>query len=108
MFDCRNLISNRVGSAIHKFEVTKLLFSLFRSSVFVSFLLLTRVLHGFYSGHWTSHLSVFGSSAEEGLLNIWDYEKVGRTGEYAELNSPPGLFFQHTGHRFESGCIWIT
>lgn len=79
MFDRRNLISNGVGSPIHKFEGHK-----------------AAVL----CVQWSpDKSSVFGSSAEDGLLNIWDYEKVGETGEYAEPNSPPGLFFQHTGHR---------
>ncbi|WOH11269.1 hypothetical protein DCAR_0830750 [Daucus carota subsp. sativus] len=44
--------------------------------------------------------SVFGSSAEDGSLNIWDYERIGKK----ELgtrspNCPPGLFFKHAGHR---------
>ncbi|CAN4084801.1 unnamed protein product [Withania somnifera] len=47
--------------------------------------------------------SVFGSSAEGGLLNIWDYDKVGETkdteAESDEDDSPPGLIFQHAGHR---------
>uniref|UniRef100_A0A803LD82 Uncharacterized protein n=1 Tax=Chenopodium quinoa TaxID=63459 RepID=A0A803LD82_CHEQI len=52
---------------------------------------------------WSPHnRSVFGSAAEDGLLNIWDYEKIGKmqtdsgnkTSEY-----PAGLFFRHAGHR---------
>ncbi|KAL2622467.1 hypothetical protein R1flu_002672 [Riccia fluitans] len=48
--------------------------------------------------------SVFGSSAEDGLLNIWDYSKVNKPEElgYSRTNGntpPPGLFFQHAGHR---------
>ncbi|KAE9588097.1 putative transcription factor WD40-like family [Lupinus albus] len=82
MFDRRNLNSGGVGSPVHKFE-----------------------------GHDAAVLcvqwcpdksSVFGSSAEDGLLNIWDIEKVGKAsssdGPNAQ-NSPPGLFFQHAGHR---------
>ncbi|XP_024395782.1 WD-40 repeat-containing protein MSI4 isoform X2 [Physcomitrium patens] len=47
--------------------------------------------------------SVFGSCAEDGLLNVWDYEKVGKALDTTNLKQPvkvpPGLFFQHTGHR---------
>ncbi|KAF6140366.1 hypothetical protein GIB67_005291 [Kingdonia uniflora] len=46
--------------------------------------------------------TVLGSSAEDGLLNVWDYEKVGKKKEHVGPrmpNSPPGLFFQHAGHR---------
>ncbi|XP_019436497.1 PREDICTED: WD-40 repeat-containing protein MSI4-like [Lupinus angustifolius] len=82
MFDRRNLNSGGVGSPVYKFK-----------------------------GHDAAVLcvqwcpdksSVFGSSAEDGLLNIWDTEKVGKAsssdGPNAQ-NSPPGLFFQHAGHR---------
>ncbi|GLJ49211.1 hypothetical protein SUGI_1038960 [Cryptomeria japonica] len=80
MFDRRNPISNGVGSPVHKFE-----------------------------GHTASVLcvqwcpdkaSVFGSAAEDGYLNVWDHEKVGKS--VGRRNSPPapsGLFFQHAGHR---------
>ncbi|KAH9318306.1 hypothetical protein KI387_020075, partial [Taxus chinensis] len=80
MFDRRNLISSGVGSPVHKFE-----------------------------GHTASVLcvqwcpdkaSVFGSAAEDGYLNVWDCEKVGKG--VARRNVPPapsGLFFQHAGHR---------
>ncbi|KAH9762959.1 WD-40 repeat-containing protein MSI4 [Citrus sinensis] len=81
MFDRRNLTSNGVGSPINKFE-----------------------------GHSAAVLcvqwspdksSVFGSSAEDGLLNIWDYEKVGKKVEQGPRTThyPAGLFFQHAGHR---------
>lgn len=47
--------------------------------------------------------SVFGSCAEDGLLNVWDIEKVGKVLDTSKLKQPikvpPGLFFQHTGHR---------
>ncbi|KAJ0090077.1 hypothetical protein Patl1_13473 [Pistacia atlantica] len=56
MFDRRNLTSNGVGSPIHKFEGH-------RAAVLCV--------------QWSpDKSSVFGSSAEDGLLNIWDYEKV--------------------------------
>ncbi|PIN25126.1 Nucleosome remodeling factor, subunit CAF1/NURF55/MSI1 [Handroanthus impetiginosus] len=81
MFDRRNLTSNGVGAPVHKFE-----------------------------GHTAAVLcvqwspdkrSVFGSSAEDGLLNIWDYEKVGQKEETGlkSPSTPAGLFFQHAGHR---------
>ncbi|XP_058753280.1 WD-40 repeat-containing protein MSI4-like isoform X2 [Vicia villosa] len=81
LFDRRSLTSNGVGSPIHKFEAHK-----------------AAVL----CVQWSpDKSSVFGSSAEDGLLNIWDYEKVGKKIERAgkTINSPPGLFFQHAGHR---------
>ncbi|MED6211073.1 WD-40 repeat-containing protein msi4 [Stylosanthes scabra] len=81
MFDRRNLSSNGVGTPIHKFECHK-----------------AAVL----CVQWSpDKASVFGSSAEDGLLNIWDYEKVGKKIERSgkSVNSPPGLFFQHAGHR---------
>ncbi|KAK1265218.1 WD-40 repeat-containing protein MSI4 [Acorus gramineus] len=46
--------------------------------------------------------SVFGSAAEDGFLNVWDHEKVGKKKDRIGNrmpNSPPGLFFQHAGHR---------
>ncbi|KHN32689.1 WD-40 repeat-containing protein MSI4 [Glycine soja] len=46
--------------------------------------------------------SVFGSTAEDGILNIWDHDKVGKTTDSASSkasNTPPGLFFRHAGHR---------
>uniref|UniRef100_A0A0C9RN33 TSA: Wollemia nobilis Ref_Wollemi_Transcript_9643_1854 transcribed RNA sequence n=1 Tax=Wollemia nobilis TaxID=56998 RepID=A0A0C9RN33_9CONI len=80
MFDRRNLVSGGVGSPVHKFE-----------------------------GHTNSVLcvqwcpdkaSVFGSAAEDGYLNVWDYEKVGKSVSKKNTPpSPPGLFFQHAGHR---------
>ncbi|XAR49944.1 hypothetical protein NMG60_11004130 [Bertholletia excelsa] len=82
MFDRRNLTSGGAGSPVHIFE-----------------------------GHNAAVLcvqwspdksSVFGSSAEDGILNIWDHEKIGKKQENAGTkapNSPPGLFFRHAGHR---------
>ncbi|XP_024017138.1 WD-40 repeat-containing protein MSI4 [Morus notabilis] len=79
IFDRRNLTSDGVGAPIHKFEGHK-----------------AAVL----CVQWSpDRSSVFGSSAEDGLLNIWDYEKVGKKAERANPSSPPGLFFQHAGHR---------
>ncbi|KAL8503063.1 hypothetical protein ACS0TY_021980 [Phlomoides rotata] len=82
MFDRRNLTSDGNGMPVHKFE-----------------------------GHSAAVLcvqwspdkcSVFGSSAEDGLLNIWDYEKVGQKEETGSKSpsTPEGLFFQHAGHRW--------
>ncbi|KAL0337289.1 UNVERIFIED_CONTAM: WD-40 repeat-containing protein MSI4 [Sesamum calycinum] len=81
MFDRRNLTSNGVGSPVHKFEGHK-----------------AAVL----CVQWSpDKRSVFGSSAEDGLLNIWDYEKVGQKEETGSKSpgTPAGLFFQHAGHR---------
>ncbi|KAF6148803.1 hypothetical protein GIB67_038136 [Kingdonia uniflora] len=82
MFDRRNLTSGGVGSPIYKFEGHK-----------------AAVL----CVQWSpDKATVFGSSAEDGLLNVWDYEKVGKKKEHVGPrmpNSPPGLFFQHAGHR---------
>ncbi|CAN7070410.1 unnamed protein product [Brassica oleracea var. botrytis] len=78
LFDCRNLTSNGVGSPIYKFEGHN-------ASVL--------------SVQWSpDKSSVFGSAAEDGLLNIWDYDKVGKKSARAP-KSPPGLLFQHAGHR---------
>ncbi|CAI9285074.1 unnamed protein product [Lactuca saligna] len=41
--------------------------------------------------------SIFGSSAEDGVLNIWDHNKVGeRSGPASKF--APGLLFRHSGH----------
>ncbi|OVA01307.1 WD40 repeat [Macleaya cordata] len=80
MFDRRNLTSGGVGAPIYKFEGHK-----------------AAVLC------WSpDKASVFGSAAEDGFLNVWDHEKVGKKKERVGTrmpNSPPGLFFQHAGHR---------
>lgn len=82
MFDRRKLNSRGVGSPVYKFE-----------------------------GHDAAVLcvqwcpdksSVFGSCAEDGILNIWDTDKVGKTSDSADptvSNTSPGLFFRHAGHR---------
>eukprot|EP00245_Coleochaete_scutata_P007087 TRINITY_DN2212_c0_g1_i2.p1 TRINITY_DN2212_c0_g1~~TRINITY_DN2212_c0_g1_i2.p1 ORF type:complete len:471 (-),score=112.94 TRINITY_DN2212_c0_g1_i2:338-1750(-) len=48
--------------------------------------------------------SVFGSSAEDGMLNSWNYNLVGKEMPKGKLvmegmDAPPELFFQHCGHR---------
>ncbi|KAI4324782.1 hypothetical protein MLD38_030238 [Melastoma candidum] len=82
MFDRRNLTSGGIGLPVHTF-----------------------------AGHDAAVLcvqwspdksSVFGSSAEDGILNIWDYDKIGKKEESVDpksVNAPPGLFFRHAGHR---------
>ncbi|XP_071723057.1 WD-40 repeat-containing protein MSI4-like [Rutidosis leptorrhynchoides] len=78
VFDRRNLTSDGGGSPVYKFEGHK-----------------APVL----CVQWSpDKASVFGSSAEDGLLNIWDYEKVGKPEDGASKASS-GLFFQHAGHR---------
>nr|KAJ0189352.1 hypothetical protein LSAT_V11C800425210 [Lactuca sativa] len=43
--------------------------------------------------------SIFGSSVEDGVLNIWDHNKVGeRSGPASKF--APGLLFRHSGHRW--------
>ncbi|CAA2935328.1 WD-40 repeat-containing MSI4-like [Olea europaea subsp. europaea] len=81
MFDRRHLTSDGVSSPVHKFEGHT-----------------APVLCVQWS---TEKCSVFGTSAEDGLLNIWDFEKVGQQKESGlkSSNAPPGLFFQHAGHR---------
>ncbi|CAI0387984.1 unnamed protein product [Linum tenue] len=79
MFDRRSLTSNGVGSHVHKFEGHK-----------------AAVL----CVQWCpDKASVFGSSAEDGLLNIWDYEQIGKETDAKAPGAPAGLFFQHAGHR---------
>ncbi|KAK2368789.1 WD-40 repeat-containing protein MSI4 [Trifolium repens] len=82
MFDRRKLNSQGVGSLVYKFE-----------------------------GHNAPVLcvqwcpdksSVFGSGAENGIINIWDNDKVGKMPGSADPTVPatsPGLFFRHAGHR---------
>ncbi|KAH0652048.1 hypothetical protein KY290_032707 [Solanum tuberosum] len=85
LFDRRNLTSDGVGSPVHMFE---------------------HHTAAVLCVQWCpDRSSVFGSCAEDGLLNIWDYEKVGAAkdsdieSDEDEEESPPGLFFQHAGHR---------
>ncbi|URE16882.1 WD-40 repeat-containing protein [Musa troglodytarum] len=76
MFDRRNLTSGGAGSSLHTFRHHKAAWSPDKSSV-------------------------FGSAGEDNLINIWDYEKVGASYEHfmRTPTAPPGLFFQHAGHR---------
>lgn len=85
MFDRRNLASNGVGTPVYKFEGHKA--AVLCVQVLVSMLLwsghpkllvvLKFLLILFIHFQWSpDKSSVFGSSAEDGLLNIWDYEKV--------------------------------
>ncbi|KAI9109577.1 hypothetical protein K1719_019631 [Acacia pycnantha] len=49
--------------------------------------------------------SVFGTSGDDGIINIWDYEKVERATPPLGLRrerAPPGLFFRHIGHRYKA------
>ncbi|XP_071729453.1 WD-40 repeat-containing protein MSI4-like [Rutidosis leptorrhynchoides] len=81
MFDRRNLTCDGVGSPVHKFEDHK-----------------APVL----CVQWCpDKSSVFGSSAEDGCVNIWDYEQVGNKIEpgIRSPNAASGLFFKHCGHR---------
>ncbi|MED6109213.1 WD-40 repeat-containing protein msi4 [Stylosanthes scabra] len=82
MFDRRKLSSEGVGSPVYKFEGHEA---------------------AILSVQWCpDKSSVFGSSAEDGYLNIWDHEKVGETsgsGGPKGANAPPGLLFRHAGHR---------
>ncbi|KAJ4771758.1 WD-40 repeat-containing protein MSI4 [Rhynchospora pubera] len=82
MFDRRNLTAGQVASPIHKFEG--------HTAPILSI-------------QWCpNRASVFASAAEDGILNIWDYDKVGnnkRTERAKARPAPPGLFFQHGGHR---------
>jgi histone-binding protein RBBP4 len=82
MFDRRNLTaSGGTGLPVHKFEDHK-----------------AAVL----CVQWSpDKSSVFGSAAEDGFLNIWDYEKVSKTleRETRSQSSPSGLIFKHAGHR---------
>ncbi|CAA3017454.1 WD-40 repeat-containing MSI4-like [Olea europaea subsp. europaea] len=79
MFDRRNLTNGGVGSPIH-------------------------ILEGHSAAvlcvQWSpDRSSVFGSAAEDGILNIWDYGKIGKLEGAGSSNSPHGLFFRHAGHR---------
>ncbi|AQK97801.1 WD-40 repeat-containing protein MSI4 [Zea mays] len=114
MWDRRNLGSGGAGSPIHKFEGHKaavlcvqacqdnifaVIFSLcgcgcFLCCFFIPLFFAIILSFGF---QWSpDRASVFGSSAEDGFLNVWDHEKVGKK---KNSNVPAGLFFQHAGHR---------
>ncbi|CAN8326514.1 unnamed protein product [Cochlearia groenlandica] len=78
LFDRRNLTSNGVGSPIYTFEGHKA---------------------AILCVQWSpDRSSVFGSSAEDGLLNVWDTDRVGKKLDHAP-DTPAGLLFKHAGHR---------
>lgn len=81
LYDRRKLVSGDVGSPLHIFEGHK-----------------AAVL----CVQWCpDRKSVFGSAAEDGFLNIWDHEMIGKEDPAGPRGKkgPPGLFFQHAGHR---------
>ncbi|KVI05888.1 WD40 repeat-containing protein [Cynara cardunculus var. scolymus] len=82
LFDRRNLTSNGVGSPVH-------IFTNHNAAVLCV--------------QWSpDKSSIFGSSAEDGVLNIWDHNKIGeRSGPASKF--APGLLFRHSGHRYK---IW--
>ncbi|XP_047339836.1 WD-40 repeat-containing protein MSI4-like [Impatiens glandulifera] len=82
MFDRRNLKSGGVGSPVHVFEGHDAVVLCVQWSPDKSF--------------------VFGSSAEDGILNLWDIEKIGKKQETSGSrysSYPQGLLFKHAGHR---------
>ncbi|KAL6539226.1 WD-40 repeat-containing protein msi4 [Orobanche gracilis] len=79
MYDRRNLSSGGAGSPVHIFEGHT-----------------AAVLCVQWS---TAKASVFGSSAEDGVLNIWDHGKIGKMASQGGNSSSEGLFFRHAGHR---------
>lgn len=88
LFDRRSLTSNGVGSPIHIFQHHKaavLCVQVLSWFVLFHLLLLMQFSRWFTDCHKLSRFilqwspdksSVFGSCAEDGRLNIWDYEKV--------------------------------
>lgn len=98
MFDRRNLTSGGVGSPVHIFQghnAAVLCVQVFEDYVFSAFLFLhvlssasaeKKCVFSFLPMlnykfciclQWSpDKSSVFGSSAEDGILNIWDHEKV--------------------------------
>ncbi|WOL09075.1 WD-40 repeat-containing protein MSI4-like isoform X1 [Canna indica] len=92
MFDRRNLTSRGVGSSVHTFQHHK-------AAVGVGSSVHTFQHHkaAVLCVQWSpDKSSVFGSAGEDSFLNVWDHEKVCASDEYS---NPPGLFFQHAGHR---------
>ncbi|KAH1207552.1 WD-40 repeat-containing protein MSI4 [Glycine max] len=101
MFDRRNLTSGGVGSPIYKFEGHDAAVLCTVLGIVIECLL----TYNFDLFQWSPDKpSVFGSTAEDGILNIWDHDKVGKTTDSASSkasNTPPGLFFRHAGHRYD-------
>ncbi|KAF9600977.1 hypothetical protein IFM89_014962 [Coptis chinensis] len=95
MFDRRNLTSVELDLLFLNLKVTKLLFFVYRHEI-TFWPPIQCVL-------WSPDVAtVFGSAADDGLLNVWDYDKIGKKKDRVGTrmpNSPPGLFFQHGGHR---------
>jgi len=92
MFDRRKLKSSGVGSPVYKFKghdaavlcvqvagdstLYNLIEVLICKSV-MDILILCLLTYIFLLFQWSpDKSSVFGSAAEDGILNIWDYEKV--------------------------------
>lgn len=94
MFDRRNLTSNGVGSPVYKFEghkaavlcvqvrislcVSAKYIDVFSSKDYFSVSVFANFICSLIIQWSPDRSSVFGSSAEDGLLNIWDYEKVSK------------------------------
>lgn len=140
MFDRRNL-----EAAVHTFEghsaavlcvqVTSVAFDWFltEDNIFIICFVLFHCLNICTCLQWCpDKSSVFGSSAEDGLLNIWDHQKVNsfnwfdfqisclfavklnigvrfssffplQVGKKPSSKShPTGLFFRHAGHRYKA------
>ncbi|MFS7928851.1 putative transcription factor WD40-like family [Helianthus anomalus] len=71
MFDRHNLTANGIGSPIHIFENHKVVV------LCVHFCIIKRYSKIIFIFQWSpGKSSVFGSSAEDGVLNIWDHNKV--------------------------------
>ncbi|KAI4329156.1 hypothetical protein L6164_021449 [Bauhinia variegata] len=82
MFDRRKLNTAGVGSPVYEFKGHN-----------------APVLCVLWFQWCPDRSSVFGSAAEDGIVNIWDHDKVGGSSNSADPNSPSGLFFRHAGHR---------
>jgi histone-binding protein RBBP4 len=92
MWDRRNLASGGAGSPVHKFEGHKaavLCVQACQNNIFAVISLYADVVASYdvfgyllaiilsFGFQWSpDRASVFGSSAEDGFLNVWDHEKV--------------------------------
>ncbi|GJR34544.1 retrovirus-related pol polyprotein from transposon TNT 1-94 [Tanacetum coccineum] len=78
LFDRRNLTTDGIGSPIHIFE---------------------NHTAAVLCVQWSpDKSSVFGSSAEDGILNVWDHNKIGESSGPASKTAQ-GLLFRHSGNR---------
>lgn len=133
MFDRRNLTSGDVGSPVHKFEghsaavlcvqVTENFWPYFLDSILrLSFHYICRNMAYLVYCYFLPKLcfcyqwspdksSVFGSSAEDGILNIWDHEKVWSYKFYSilallslplSLSCAHAIINHHTDERWET------